>query len=120
MCLSPSDIRQLRNSSTRGAYNSYMALSQRIPRNTFLCVLLITFLANGCSVPVDQAKRYYDRGIRFGIQGKFAAAKVEFTKALAIKPLNISPIKAALRVAEDASAGNVKKQAAVHIFKGTY
>lgn len=78
--------------------------------------LICLFLAVGASC-AQIVEECYDKGIRYAAQGRFNEAEKEFKKALEIDQFYI-PAKECLKVIEDVLEKKIKKEAAIHLFKG--
>jgi len=63
------------------------------------------------------AKDYYNKGIDYGVAGKFDQAQQEFTKALAADPF-YEPPKLSLEIVEDVLKQRIKTETALYMFKG--
>ena len=59
---------------------------------------------------------FYDKGLKYAIQGNFREAKKQFSDGLTIDPL-FSQLKQGLRIVEDVLEQRIKPQTAIHLFK---
>ncbi len=84
----------------------------------FTAVLILLLLAVGVSYGQSPARESYVRGVEYAAEGKFEEARSEFGNALRIDKFD-SAARESLKVVEDAISHKIKKETAVHIFKGT-
>lgn len=83
-----------------------------------VCLLFgAIFLVIGICYSKDSAQGYFDKGLKYAVEGRFKEAKKEFEAALKINPESES-IKEAVQIPEDAIAQKIKREAAIRIFKG--
>ena len=84
----------------------------------FFSVILIAslfFPPNPCQT-VSPIEDSYDKGMEYGIKGRFNEAKIEFVKGLNIDP-NYGPIKQGVKIIEDLFNKKIKIATAIHLFK---
>ncbi|MBA7495919.1 Photosystem I assembly protein Ycf3 [subsurface metagenome] len=65
------------------------------------------------------AQDYYDKGIDYGVAGKFEEAQQEFTKALELDSF-YTPAKVGLELVEDALKQIIKSRTALHLLRGIF
>ncbi len=65
------------------------------------------------------AQDYYDKGIDYGVAGKFVKAQQEFTKALELDSF-YTPAKVGLELVEDLIKQRIKTRTALHLFGGIF
>jgi len=80
-------------------------------------LLLMAFSLTTTICYAQTAEDYFDKGIDYGVAGKFEKAQQEFTKALETDPF-YAPATLGLNLSEDALKGRIKVETAVHLFKG--
>ncbi|MCK4917851.1 MAG: tetratricopeptide repeat protein [Candidatus Omnitrophica bacterium] len=82
-------------------------------------ILIVSFLLVGlisCTPPIE---KLFNKGLKYGSQGKFYEAKQEFQKSLDFNPDRL--FKAArdcLKLIDDALYKRVEKEVVIHLFKG--
>ncbi len=81
-------------------------------------MLVVPLYCLAAEAPSERAGAYYDKGIEYGVQGKFKEAKGEFEKALKVDRFH-GPAKECLKLTEDAISRKIKKETALYVFKGT-
>jgi len=79
-------------------------------------VLMVLFLVVGISY-TQTVEEYYDKGVEYGVQGRFVEAEEEFKKALRIDRF-YTPAKECLRLVKDVLEKKVEDEAIIHLFKG--
>ena len=84
-------------------------------RNLFGIIILFLIIG-GCS-DGNSIEGNYDKGIEYAAQGKFSDAKKEFEKLLRSDQSHIAA-RESLRVIGEVRANKLKKDAAIHFFKG--
>ncbi|MFH1453024.1 MAG: tetratricopeptide repeat protein [Armatimonadota bacterium] len=62
------------------------------------------------------AQEYYNKGLEYGIAGKFGEAKIEFEKALKLEPY-YEDAGLCAEIIELTGTGKIKKETVVHVFK---
>jgi len=82
-----------------------------------ILVLMSLFLLAGISY-AQSAKEYYDKGIEYGIEGKFEEAKKEFKKVPKTDQL-YRPAIICLQLTELALGNKIENEVIVHLFRGT-
>ena len=81
-------------------------------------LLLVMVFSLTSSISYGQtAEDYYNKGIDYGVAGKFEEAQEELTKALEADPL-YALATLSLKLSEDALKRRIKVETAVHLFKG--
>ncbi len=86
-----------------------------ILRVSILSLMVVFLTVEVCHAERDSAKSYYEKGVEYGVQGKFNEAKKEFEKALKIDRFHILA-KECLKITEDVAVHKVKSEAAIHSF----
>lgn len=79
-------------------------------------IIILLLIIGGCS-DGNSIEGNYDKGIEYAAQGKFSEAQKEFEKIVQSHQSKIAA-RESLRVIEDVIANTIKKDAAVHFFKG--
>ncbi|MBA7497165.1 Photosystem I assembly protein Ycf3 [subsurface metagenome] len=83
---------------------------------TGILALAVLFLMIGICY-AQSAEECYNKGIEYGVAGKFEKAQQEFKKALGVDPF-YEEAKVCLELVEDALEQRIKPETALHIFKG--
>ena len=83
---------------------------------TGILALAVLFLMIGICY-AQSAEECYNKGIEYGVAGKFENAQQEFKKALEVDPF-YEEAKECLELVEDALEQRIKPETALHIFKG--
>ena len=83
---------------------------------TGILALAVLFLMIGICY-AQSAEECYNKGIEYGVAGKFEKAQQEFKKALEVDPF-YGKAKVCLELVEDALKQRIKPETALHIFKG--
>lgn len=86
---------------------------RNIPLWAFVALLFAAALCYG-----QDTEKLYDQGVEYAAQGKMEEARGAFDKALKEDPFN-SSAAAGLEIVRDAIGGKIKKETAVHLFKGS-
>ena len=80
-------------------------------------VFMVLFLVVGLSHAQDTVAMTYKRGLKYGVQGDFSAAKRTLEKVLAVRPSNMV-VAEILKVIQDFDDKKLKADGAVFFFKG--
>jgi len=83
---------------------------------TGILALAVLFLMIGICY-AQSAEECYNKGIEYGVAGKFEKAQQEFKKALEVDPF-YGKAKVCLELVEDALEQRIKPETALHTFKG--
>ena len=86
-------------------------------RGICLSFLMIIFLTFGVTYAQNPAENSFYEGLEYAVQGKFSKAKEEFEKALKVD-LYYEPAKFYLKVITDINEQKIKRETAIHLFKG--
>ncbi len=86
--------------------------------STTVSILIILFLVCRVTYAQGSAKEYYYKGVEYAVQGKFQEANEEFEKALKVDPFYGSA-ENSLKVIKDVIEQKIKRETAIHLFKGT-
>ena len=87
----------------------------KLLRISSLLLMVFSLMTGICYA--QTAKDYYERGIDYGVAGKFEEAQQQFTKALEADPF-YAPARTCLKVSEDALKQKIKTETALYLFKG--
>jgi tetratricopeptide (TPR) repeat protein len=82
-----------------------------------LLIFMVIFLTADVTYAQSSAEESYNKGVEYAVQGKFPKAKEEFEKALMVDPL-CEPANFYLKVIKDINDKKIKRESAVHFFKG--
>ena len=90
----------------------------KVLRRISFSILMILFLTVGVTYAQSLAEESYDKGVEYAVQGEFQKAKEEFEKALQVGP-SFDPAEYSLKIIKDVIEQKIKREAAIHLFKGT-
>jgi len=90
----------------------------KVFKGIYPLIIITVFFMSGVAYSQSSAKESAVKGMNYAVLGKFTKAKKEFNKSLKTDP-SYSPAKLSLKIIEDVKKNGIRRESALHLFKGS-